>query len=155
MAVKYSRQRQLIYNFLMSRRDHPTADMVYQNVRQEHPNISLGTVYRNLTLLADRGDIQRLQVGDGVDRFDADTSWHSHFFCSECGCVTDLRIDYLDDTLARTRQEFDGRIERQTICFYGVCGRCLNGPAEKTGIADFNSSQSMQLKTPQQAAEHQ
>ena len=62
MALKYSRQRQVIKDFLMSRKDHPTADVVYMNVRQEYPNISLGTVYRNLTLLADMGEIQRLRV---------------------------------------------------------------------------------------------
>ena len=131
MAIKYSRQRQLIYNFLMSRKDHPTADVVYQNVRQEHPNISLGTVYRNLTLLADRGEIQRLQVGDGVDRFDADTSRHCHFFCTECSGLTDLQMDCLDDMLAQARKNFDGRIEKQTTCFYGICGKCLNKPSEK------------------------
>ena len=126
MAVKYSRQRQLIYNFLMSRKDHPTADVVYQNVRQEFPNISLGTVYRNLTLLADRGEIQRLQVGDGVDHFDGDTSLHCHFVCSECSSVTDLQIDCLDDMLTMARRNFDGRIEKQMTCFYGVCSGCLD-----------------------------
>lgn len=133
MAVKYSRQRQLIYDFLMSRNDHPTADVIYQNVRQEHPNISLGTVYRNLTQLAGRGEIQRLQVGDGVDRFDADTSRHCHFFCSECGQVTDLQSDCIEDIFTQIRKNFDGRIDRQNICFYGVCHACLNKPAQKEG----------------------
>ena len=116
MAVKYSRQRQLIHSFLMTRKDHPTADIVYQNVRQEYPNISLGTVYRNLTLLADRGEILRLQVGDGVDHFDADTSRHCHFVCSDCGGVTDLQLDCSDEMLADARRNFDGRVERQTTC---------------------------------------
>lgn len=126
MAVKYSRQRQLIYNFLMDRKDHPTADVVYQNVRQENPNISLGTVYRNLTLLADMGEIQRLQVGDGVDHFDADTSRHCHFVCSDCGDVSDLQLDCMDEMLSRARQGFAGRIERQSTCFYGLCTNCLD-----------------------------
>lgn len=126
MALNYSRQRQVIYNFLMTRKDHPTADVVYQNVRQEHPNISLGTVYRNLTLLADRGEILRLQVGDGVDHFDGDVSRHCHFVCSACGSVTDLQLDGLEDMLAAARRNFDGEIERQTTCFYGVCKSCLN-----------------------------
>ena len=69
MAMKYSRQRQLIKDFLMTRKDHPTADVVYTNVRLQDPNISLGTVYRNLTQLADIGEIQRLRMGDGVDHF--------------------------------------------------------------------------------------
>ena len=97
MALKYSRQRQVIKDFLMTRKDHPTADVVYMNVRQEYPNISLGTVYRNLTLLADMGEILRLRVGDGVDHFDADTSKHYHFICSECGQVIDLKMDNIDN----------------------------------------------------------
>ncbi len=130
MAVKYSRQRQLIHSFLMTRKDHPTADIVYQNVRQEYPNISLGTVYRNLTLLADRGEILRLQVGDGVDHFDADTARHCHFVCSDCGGVTDLQLDCMDEMLADARRNFDGRVERQTTCFYGLCGKCLDKTAK-------------------------
>ena len=130
MAGKYSRQRQLIHSFLMTRKDHPTADVVYQNVRQEYPNISLGTVYRNLTLLADRGEIQRLQVGDGVDHFDADTSRHCHFVCTGCGCVTDLQLDCLDHILTDARKKFDGRIERQSTFFYGLCRDCLNKPVD-------------------------
>ena len=126
MAVKYSRQRQLIHSFLMTRRDHPTAGVVYQNVRQEYPNISLGTVYRNLTLLAERGEILRLQVGDGVDHFDADTSRHCHFICSDCGCVTDIRVDCMEEMLTKARQGFQGRIERQSTCFYGLCEKCLD-----------------------------
>ena len=134
MAVKYSRQRQLIYHFLISRKDHPTADAIYQNVRQKHPNISLGTVYRNLTLLAERGEIQRLQVGDGMDHFDADTSCHCHFFCSKCSRLTDLQIDCMDDILEHARRNFDGRIDRQTTCFYGVCGSCLKETTEKSDL---------------------
>lgn len=131
-AVKYSRQRQMIYHFLTTRKDHPTADIVYKNVRQKYPNISLGTVYRNLTLLADRGEILRLQVGDGVDHFDADTSKHCHFICSNCGCVTDMQYDGLEKMLARAQQNFDGRIDSQSTCFYGVCGNCLDKSVKDT-----------------------
>lgn len=129
MAVKYSRQRQVIHNFLMTRKDHPTADVVYQNVRQEDPHISLGTVYRNLTLLADRGEILRLHVGDGVDHFDAETSLHSHFVCTRCGCVTDLSLNCLEDMINRARQVCNGEIENLDACFHGVCADCLNAAA--------------------------
>ena len=91
-ALKYSRQREAIKCFLMTRKDHPTADVGYHSLRADFPNISLGTVYRNLTLLADLGEIARLRLGDGVDHFDADTSRHYHFICSECGSVLDLHI---------------------------------------------------------------
>ncbi len=128
MALKYSRQRQVIKDFLMTRKDHPTADVVYMNVRQEYPNISLGTVYRNLSLLANLGEIRRLRIGDGVDHFDADTSMHYHFICTKCGGVTDLAmnpgsIDHIKDSAAAG---FDGRIEGHITYFYGICGNCVN-----------------------------
>lgn len=128
MALKYSRQRQVIKDFLMTRKDHPTADTVYMNVRQEYPNISLGTVYRNLSLLADLGEIRRLRLGDGVDHFDADTSMHYHFICTECGGVTDLSIKpgAIEHIREAAAANFDGRIEGHMTYFYGVCGNCVN-----------------------------
>jgi Fur family peroxide stress response transcriptional regulator len=124
MALKYSRQRQVIMDFLMTRKDHPTADVVYTNVRQTYPKISLGTVYRNLTLLADMGEIQRLRVGDGVDHFDADTSPHYHFLCSKCGSVIDLEMDNIDGIVDTAAKNFDGEIDGHITYFYGVCGSC-------------------------------
>lgn len=124
MALKYSRQREAIKDFLMTRKDHPTADTVYMNVRQEFPNISLGTVYRNLTLLADIGDIQRLRVGDGTDRFDADTSLHYHFICQKCGSVVDLDMDDICHINNIAAKNFDGQINGHVTYFYGTCGCC-------------------------------
>ena len=68
--LKYSKQREAIKNFLVTRYDHPTAETVYLNIRKEFPNISLGTVYRNLNLLAEIGEILKLSPGIGPDRFD-------------------------------------------------------------------------------------
>ena len=68
-TLKYSRQRESIKEFLMTRTDHPTADVVYQHLREVYPNISLGTVYRNLSLLADLGEIQKIHTGDGSRSF--------------------------------------------------------------------------------------
>ena len=124
MALKYSRQRQVIKDFLMTRKDHPTADVVYMNVRQEYPNISLGTVYRNLTLLSDIGEIQRLRLGDGVDHFDADTSKHYHFVCTRCGSVIDLEMDDIDNIIKTANAKFDGEVEGHVTYFYGICGKC-------------------------------
>ncbi|MDE6664542.1 MAG: transcriptional repressor [Lachnospiraceae bacterium] len=124
LAIKYSRQRQEIKNFLMSRKDHPTADVVYMNVRQQYPNISLGTVYRNLTLLADMGEITRLHLGDGVDHFDADTSPHYHFVCSKCGQVMDLHMNNIDSIVDIAGMNFNGEIQGHITYFYGICGNC-------------------------------
>lgn len=125
MALKHSRQRDMIKEFLMTRKDHPTADVVYMNVRQQNPNISLGTVYRNLTLLADIGEIARLRVGDGVDHFDADTSPHYHFVCSECGSVIDLQMENIDSIIELANAHFDGRIAGHVTYFYGTCNGCM------------------------------
>lgn len=124
MALKYSRQRELIKDFLCGRKDHPTADVVYTNVRQQFPNISLGTVYRNLTLLSDMGEIQRLRLGDGVDHFDADISRHNHFVCSKCGCVIDLDMESIDSITETAGKNFPGEIDGHITYFYGTCGNC-------------------------------
>lgn len=124
MTLKHSKQREMIKDFLMSRHDHPTADVVYMNVRQQNPNISLGTVYRNLTLLADIGEIQRLRLGDGVDHFDADTSPHYHFVCGHCGKVIDLKMDSIDGIKDIAAKDFDGNITGHVTYFYGSCGQC-------------------------------
>ena len=73
-TLKYSRQRESIKENLMHRRDHPTADMIYTDIRKIYPNISLGTVYRNLALLSDLGEIRKLTVDGGADRFDGNIS---------------------------------------------------------------------------------
>ncbi|MBE5869509.1 MAG: transcriptional repressor [Lachnospiraceae bacterium] len=129
MALKYSRQREEIKSFLMTRKDHPTADVVYTNVRMQYPNISLGTVYRNLTLLADMGEIARLRVGDGVDHFDADTSPHYHFVCNDCGSVIDLEMEDINSILEIAGANFDGRITGHITYFSGSCGKCCNKAA--------------------------
>ena len=72
-ALKYSRQRESIKDYLMHTNAHPTADMVYLHVKEQFPNISLGTVYRNLNLLSDMGEIIKISTPDGADRFDGRT----------------------------------------------------------------------------------
>ncbi len=124
-TLKHSKQREMIKDFLMSRKDHPTADVVYMNVRQQNPNISLGTVYRNLTLLADIGEIQRLRLGDGVDHFDADISKHYHFICNHCGRVIDLNMEDIDSVMDVAARRFNGQITGHITYFYGLCEDCV------------------------------
>ena len=90
-TLKYSRQRESIKACLMSRKDHPTADALYTSIREQFPNISLGTVYRNLNLLVELGEIRKLSCGDGTDHFDYDTSPHYHYVCRQCGRVMIFR----------------------------------------------------------------
>lgn len=124
MNLKYSRQREAIKNFMMSRKDHPTADTVYMHVRQEFPNISLGTVYRNLTLLSEMGELQRLRVGDGIDHFDAELDPHYHFICDECGAVLDINLPTKGTIISEANSCFDGEVNRHITYFYGRCKAC-------------------------------
>ena len=124
-ALKYSRQRESILEFLQGRDDHPTADTVYMNIRRIYPNISLGTVYRNLSLLASLGEIRRITCEDGAERFDAVTKPHYHVVCRRCGRVEDLHMKWEEDEDRRAADIYRGRIEGHTTCFYGICARCL------------------------------
>lgn len=127
MAQKFSRQREVIRSFMMGRTDHPTADMVYMNVRQEIPNISLGTVYRNLMLLAETGELAKVDVGDGVVRFDPVTDEHSHFLCSACGRVLDVMLEE-EELLAKAAAKAlpGSRVIGQTVTFRGLCPKCAS-----------------------------
>ncbi|MBS6194538.1 MAG: transcriptional repressor [Clostridiales bacterium] len=123
-TLKHSRQRDSIREFLMTRTDHPTADVVYHHLRQVYPNISLGTVYRNLSLLADIGEIQKIYTGDGADHFDGQIAPHYHVVCTKCHRVMDLDMEYLSDIEEKAAKHFDGKIQGHTTNFYGVCRTC-------------------------------
>lgn len=120
---KYSRQRELLLDELRSRKDHPTADDMYVALRQKIPNISLGTVYRNLSMLSESGQVLRIE-GEGPDRFDGDISEHYHFSCTKCGCVLDVEMPVSSD-LDRCAEEVLGfKIDRHSVKFFGICASC-------------------------------
>lgn len=124
-GLKKSRQRDAILAFLSPRKDHPTADTVYMGVRSQFPNISLGTVYRNLTLLSEMGVIQKIDMGGTLpDRFDPNPEPHYHFACTSCGCVDDIEIPYqsLVDQLAA--RHYGGTITGHRTFFHGLCRTC-------------------------------
>ena len=123
-TLKYSRQRESIKDYLNGRTDHPTAEQVYNNVRKEYPNISLGTVYRNLGLLAETGYLTKISCGDASERFDPNTHEHYHFICTKCNCVYDLEMDNLDFINTLAGKDFDGKIEGHSTYFYGKCKNC-------------------------------
>lgn len=122
--TKYSHQREAIVNFLKTRDDHPTADVVYQNIKETIPNISLGTVYRNLNQLANAGMILRLPCDGKTDRFDAKTHPHCHFMCRSCGAVSDIPIDPSDRLIAEASSASANHIETTSVLFYGICSEC-------------------------------
>lgn len=123
--IKKSKQREAILKYLESRKDHPTAEQVYTAVRDEIPNISLGTVYRNLSLLSEMNEICRVTCEeDGSDHFDFDTSPHQHFFCKECGAVVDVPLKNDDSILRMVETALGVSIDTQKTIYYGKCGDC-------------------------------
>lgn len=123
-ALKHSRQREAIKKFLMSRVDHPTADVIYENLRESFPNISLGTIYRNLALLTELGEIQKLPNFAGADHYDGRIDIHCHFFCDKCRQVSDIEISGLQDFIRSTSEQYSGEIHTCTPSFYGICESC-------------------------------
>ena len=126
-TLKYSRQREAVKNYLMNCKDHPTADTVYTSLREEYPNISLGTVYRNLSLLVDLGEINRISTGGSAEHYDSDVSPHQHFICTHCHRVYDLHLENIDSLVESASKNFHGgRIETCCANFYGTCQDCLS-----------------------------
>ena len=120
---RYSRQRELIYQAVLGSKEHPTAEMVYQWLKPVAPNLSLGTVYRNLTLLAEEGVLIRMPFP--VERYDADLSAHPHFRCKGCGRVIDLSLPYDEELNAAAGAAAPQlRIEGHTTLFTGLCSDC-------------------------------
>lgn len=123
--IKRSRQREAIRANLMYRCDHPTAETVYMDIKEEFPNISLGTVYRNLTLLSELGEIQKISTGTGPDRFDGNPKPHCHFQCRVCQNVLDIPFENLADIRTHAQKNFPGIIEENIIQFFGLCPECI------------------------------
>ena len=122
MQKKYSRQREAIKQYLIGNDTHPTADEVYYHVRQEYPNISLATVYRNLHMLSEEGEIRRIRCGNEPDHFDFRTEAHGHFLCGKCRRVYDVMIDCAK--LAASHGQLPGTVSGCEILFHGICDVC-------------------------------
>ena len=123
-TLRVTRQRQVLLDELCQVRTHPTADELYQMARKRLPRISLGTVYRNLELMAENGMIQKLEVGGTQKRFDGNAEPHYHVRCLKCGRVDDLEMALSEDVEALARQQTGYSILRHSLEFSGFCPAC-------------------------------
>ena len=123
-SLKYSRQRESIKHYLATTKEHPTADTIYMHVRKEFPNISLGTVYRNLDFLVDTGEIRRLEAAGTTKRFDGDISWHQHVRCIHCGRIGDVMQPLPVPSVAGMQVEGFYSIVDSRVEFDGICEAC-------------------------------
>jgi len=122
--MRLTTQRQIILEELGKVTSHPTANEVYDMVRKRLPRIGLGTVYRNLELMAESGIILKLEVGGTQKRFDATVENHYHVRCSSCGKVDDIEIPVQDQINAMAAEATDYEILGHHIEFSGVCKDC-------------------------------
>ncbi len=126
-TTKQFRKRNAILACLRSTDIHPGAEWIYDQVRREIPDISLGTVYRNLALFKSQGAIASLGTVNGVERFDGNTRPHVHFICTGCGRVLDLPGIEVPEALSQEAARQSGSaVESCQLSFTGLCAQCLD-----------------------------
>ncbi len=121
---KHSKKRDAILDCVRSTTSHPTAEWVYAQLKPQIPDLSLGTVYRNLSMFKQEGLISSVGVHGGTEHFDYNTDPHVHFICSHCGSVIDVENVHPPDTLSD--QVECGSVRECTLTFTGVCNQCVS-----------------------------
>ena len=125
-ATKQFRKRNAILSCLRQTDLHPSAEMVHEMLQAEHPDISLATVYRNLSLFKNQGIIQSLGTVNGIERFDANTEPHVHFICNGCSTVLDLQQMEVPQRLCSDVEQSSGcKVDCCQLLFSGTCRDCL------------------------------
>jgi len=123
-GYKVTAQRLAICKFILSRKDHPTAEQIYQELRDEYPTISLGTVYKTLHLLKDLRLIQELGFNTGSMRYDSDMEFHINMVCSKCGKIHDYKPENVDQLWSAIISDLGVRPKGQRIDIYYECDDC-------------------------------
>ena len=117
-------QRSLVLEAVNKLKCHATADEIYQEVTREHPNISKGTVYRNLNQLSDIGEIRKIETPGGADRFDHRCHDHYHVKCLRCGRVFDVDMEYITGLEGKIRDAHGFEFSGHDLMFRGICPEC-------------------------------
>ncbi len=126
---KHSRKRDAILDCLRSTTCHPTAEWVYNQLKPRIPDLSLGTVYRNLAAFKRDGVIDSVGTIGGLERFDARTDAHCHFICSRCGSVVDIDgVELPEAIMDQARQALCAQVGGYRLSFYGCCQACNTEP---------------------------
>lgn len=127
MIIKrHTIQRQLTLDTVQALMDHPTADEVYENIRLKYPDISKGTVYRNLKDLAETEQIRKISLPNEADKFDHISKPHYHMRCPKCGELVDINMEYMKELDEKIMQLTGLELEGHEIFFKGICLNCKN-----------------------------
>jgi Fur family peroxide stress response transcriptional regulator len=121
---KKTKQKEAILKVLRDTNSHPTADWIYTKIRKDIPNISLGTVYRNLKILKEKGEILELDLCGNLSRFDAHTDDHYHFRCDNCQKVFDLHVPVDQEINKRVALDSRYKVTHHRLEFRGLCKEC-------------------------------
>ncbi len=126
--TKQFRKRNAILAYLRQSKAHPSAEDIYRDLQQEHSDISLASIYRNLKLFKDEGLIISLGTVNGIERFDGRTDPHVHFACNICGAVVDVPdMNVPESVIQAAASQLDCRVDDAQLMLTGVCRRCLQG----------------------------
>lgn len=125
---KHSKKRDAILECVRSTDTHPSAEWVYAQLKPLIPDLSLGTVYRNLAAFKQEGIITSVGVVDGMERFERCTAPHAHFICTHCSAVID--IDGIDPPQKLAEQVHCGSVRDCVLTFTGICNHCVNADAQ-------------------------
>jgi len=129
-AQRFSRKRQAIYDALMRSHTHPSAEELYHTLKPDYPDLSLGTVYRNLKSMVAGGDVVCVANVDGKDRYDAHITPHAHLVCRECGAVLDLPVTpELSAACDHIAKDGGVVLEPHSLRFFGLCSECKDREA--------------------------
>ena len=122
--LRHSRQREMIYQYLLTTQEHPSAEMVYHALREEVQGLSLATVYRNLNLLEQLGKVRKVTAFQGSERYDASCGDHGHFLCQRCGCVRDLGSTNTEVIRSAIALEDGYQLGKLDLTVTGLCPGC-------------------------------
>ncbi|MGG7178661.1 Fur family transcriptional regulator [Clostridium paraputrificum] len=122
--LKLTPQRLAVYKYLMTTKEHPSAELIYKAIQPEYPTMSLATVYKALKTLVEVGLVQEINVGEGNFRYDGSTTTHPHIQCVNCSKVEDLESFSLDHLNSEVSKHTNFKVLSNKVYFYGICADC-------------------------------
>ncbi len=137
----FSKKREAVYQTIASTTTHPSAEWVYNQLKEEYPELSVGTVYRNISVFKDLGLVKTVGVVNGQERFDACVTPHPHLVCRLCGSVTDLNIKLPISSsrlYALLKAEYGIKVDDYALTLYGLCQKCCadNSKVQSSSVDD-------------------
>lgn len=133
MIKRHTIQRSLVFEAVNKLQCHATADEIYEEIVKDHPNISRATVYRNLRLLSEMGEIRKMEIPGGPDRFDHRCHDHCHVKCEKCGRVFDVDMEYITGLEKGIKDRHGFAFTGYDILFRGICPDCQTSSKQHNG----------------------